>query len=706
MEMTDKKDYVFSLDIGTRSIIGMVGVLKNEKLNILAIEKEEHSSRAMIDGQIEDISRVARVAESVRKKLEEKTGLVLEQVHVAAAGRALKTGKATYELELPEAQTITEDIIKNLETGAITEAERKFEEEAENDNRQFYLVGYSVCQYYLDDYPISNLQDHKGKRLKADVIATFLPGEVVESLYVSMKKSGVEVASMTLEPIASMNAAIPQKLRLLNLVLVDIGAGTSDIAAARDGSISGYTMATVAGDEITECLMKEYLIDFDTAEALKIGMALKEELEYIDVLGFEHTVASKAVQEVSTPTIQSLCKQIAEKVLEVNGSVPSAVFLTGGGSKLTGVREAVAQYLEMDLNRVALGGNNFSIYAESEEYDLKDPEYSTPLGIAVSAAFNLISDSFYIKLNGQRAKLFRSGKLTVRDVLMMNGYGYRHLISHSGQNLVLNIGSRRTVIHGGYSTPAYLQVNGKDAVISDLIQAGDEITFHPAVNGEDARAVLGDVAELEIKGYASWDEMDIPLGSSAFVNGEPAGKERELHSGDRIEICTIETAGDFAEHYEIEALITVNGIAVPPEWKLEPGDILGIKEAAKTEEADSPAEAVIEKTEPSLPNETQKEALAEQAAALLPEGQEEQKEPEDRDSLSFTLNGKKLKLQKKPNDTPYFLMDMLTYTDLDVSKPKGNIQLNVNGESAGFQNELKNGDVIIIGWSEEMGSHL
>lgn len=84
------------------------------------------------------------------------------------------------------------------------------------------------------------------------MVATFLPSEVVDSLYAVMQKAGLEVASMTLEPIAALNAAIPADLRLLNLALVDIGAGTSDIAVCRDGSVVGYTMATVAGDEITE----------------------------------------------------------------------------------------------------------------------------------------------------------------------------------------------------------------------------------------------------------------------------------------------------------------------------------------------------------------------------------------------------------------------------------------------------------------------
>ena len=86
-----QNDLIFALDIGTRSIIGLVGVVRDEKLHVLAIEKEEHARRAMIDGQIEDIEQVAKVARHVKERLEQKLDCTLTNVCVAAAGRALKT---------------------------------------------------------------------------------------------------------------------------------------------------------------------------------------------------------------------------------------------------------------------------------------------------------------------------------------------------------------------------------------------------------------------------------------------------------------------------------------------------------------------------------------------------------------------------------------------------------------------------------------
>ena len=93
---------IFALDIGTRSIIGVAGRVVDERFQVLAIEKEEHGKRAMLDGQIEDIAQVAKVARRVTDRMEEKLDCALERVCVAAAGRALRTEQGSYTMEFPE----------------------------------------------------------------------------------------------------------------------------------------------------------------------------------------------------------------------------------------------------------------------------------------------------------------------------------------------------------------------------------------------------------------------------------------------------------------------------------------------------------------------------------------------------------------------------------------------------------------------------
>ena len=510
---------IYALDIGTRSIIGVAGRVSDERLEVLAIEKEEHGRRAMLDGQIEDIEQVAKVARRVTERMEAKLGCKLTRVCVAAAGRALRTERGRYAMDLPQVQRIGSDIISQLESGAVSDAESRLSEEPDPQRRS-YLVGYTVSGYLLDRYPLATLKDHNGQQLEAEVVATFLPSEVVESLYTVMEAAGLEVASLTLEPIAALNAVIPADLRLLNLVLADIGAGTTDIAICRDGAVVGYTMATTAGDEITETLMRRFLIDFATAERMKMQIN-EPSVAYRDVLGFEQSVAGTEIQETLQGAAKSLAQEIAQRVTDINGAPPSAMFLAGGGSKLLGLKELVAEALGMDQRRVALAGNNYDISAFSREYEINDPEYATPLGIAVSAGLGLISDSYRIMLNGKPAKLFRSGSLTVLDLLMMNGYTSADLVGRTGRSLSVTVDGQRLTFRGESAAPCVLRRNGEDARPSALVYAGDSIEFPPAVPGASAQRTPGDLLGADYAG-------------GVLINGRPASLDTPLRSGDQV----------------------------------------------------------------------------------------------------------------------------------------------------------------------------
>ena len=523
--MADRKvqdqDLIFALDIGTRSVVGVVGRPVGDRLKVIDVEMAEHGKRAMMDGQIDDIKQVGALARTVTERLETRLGVHLERVCVAAAGRALRTQKGSFTLELPEEQSIDAEQISRLEAGAVSAAEEALQSDG-SDRRQMFLVGYTVAQYRLDNYPMANLQYHTGRKAEADVVATFLPGEVVESLYAAMRNAGLQVSSMTLEPIAAMNAAIPAELRLLNLAMVDIGAGTTDIALCRDGSVVGYTMATVAGDEVTEAIMRSFLVDFRTAEEIKRSIGESDELiRCRNILGQEERVAVSEVVQVIQEPMDKLADAIAKQILGVNGTPPSAVFLAGGGSKLAGLREKVAIQLEMDEKRVAIAGNNFALSVFADSLDLERPEYATPLGIAISAGLGLLNDSYVVILNGQTAKLFRNGVLTLRDILLMNGYSYADMVGKTGKSLNLTLDGKRMVFRGEPAVPAVLRVNGEEATLSSVVHAGDEISFIPARHGEDARRTLGELLGENFYG-------------KAMVNNAISPMDRQLIQGDVV----------------------------------------------------------------------------------------------------------------------------------------------------------------------------
>ena len=334
----------------------------------------------MIDGQIHDIHKVANSVIKVKNILEEKTGLELTEVSIAAAGRLLSTYSVKIELTFDEEKEIQKDIIKELELKGISEAQAKIKEEFQNSEIDYFSVGYSVVNYYLDDYMISKLEGHRARKIAADVLVTFLPKAVVDSLYSVMDRVGLEVTNLTLEPIAAINVAIPEELRLLNLALVDIGAGTSDIAVTKDGAVIGYGMIPIAGDEITEQIVHKYLVDFHTAEEIKFKIGKESEITFKDIMGLTHTVSTEELLEVVKGPVYRLAEEISEKVCEVNGNKkPNAIFCVGGGSQVIGLTKKISEILDIPNERVAVKGGDSLINVKYQSEFLKTPDVITPI---------------------------------------------------------------------------------------------------------------------------------------------------------------------------------------------------------------------------------------------------------------------------------------------------------------------------------------
>ena len=185
-----EQDLIYALDIGTRSVIGLLARQEQDKMRVLEVERRPHERRTMLDGQIEDIRQVAKVVSEVTKSLEERSGRKLERACVAAAGRALRTERGEYCLELSAPEIVKGERISQLELEAVAAAERTLQDK-EQEQRMF-LVGYTVTQLRLDHYPMTSLEGHTGQVLEAAVVATFLPSEVVDSLYAVMVEAGLE----------------------------------------------------------------------------------------------------------------------------------------------------------------------------------------------------------------------------------------------------------------------------------------------------------------------------------------------------------------------------------------------------------------------------------------------------------------------------------------------------------------------------------
>ncbi|MCM1299164.1 MAG: pilus assembly protein PilM [Firmicutes bacterium] len=734
-------DKIFALDIGTRTVVGIVGEREGDKYSVLDCVVVPHTRRAMVDGQVEDIKQVAKIVGQVKEQLEQRTGLTLTRACIAAAGRALKTLNVNKEFDVSDCEIITEEMVATMEMETISAAQSQLDEETKSEGTLFYCVGHNVVNYRLDDYKMIALAGHKGRKAEVDMVVAFLPGIVVEGLYSVMELNKLEVQSLTLEPIAAMNVIVPQELRLINIALVDIGAGTSDIAIAKDGSIVAYAMATVAGDEITEEIIRSYLVDFSEAEKMKYDSDSGDKITYKDIFGLSHTIDQGEFIERILPSMDNLAATVCDTILKINNTAPQAVFLVGGGSLIKGLTTLVADKLGMDESRVAVGGSDFLRGVKTGDFKM-GAEFITPIGIGVTALEDRGYDFSVVTVNDRKVRVFDTKKLTVYQLLTLAGYKTSEFMGHSGQSLSFTLNGSRIFRKGTVMSPAEVTVNGKAAGLTTIVTQGDNVRIVPAKNGENAHTTVKDEIDLSKfpEGQVTFGGKKYKFGAEILVNGVKKSPDYEIQPLDDITTAGILTLGDLLSSIGIEYSdgFAINGELASQAEPLKDGDVITIKlipsmaesieeraKAAETEKAVSPVRVVEETAIHTAFIEDPMEDI-EDVSYTVPEKEDNEphslayyeaqgvdlrslpvpKPPEpvltEKDAvpqLTVILNEKPITLPPKTDGEPHTFIELMSYANIDTKNPMGSsVELTLNGREIGFGEELREGDRAIIRW--------
>ncbi|MBQ4495205.1 MAG: pilus assembly protein PilM, partial [Selenomonadaceae bacterium] len=472
---TDGKEKIFALDIGTRSVIGIVAEQDDDgQMKIIATHRLEHTSRAMLDGQIHDVPQVAEVIIRVKNFLAEQVG-ELKSAAIAAAGRALytMTAEATQEVN----GVITDEVQSSLNFAAVQLAQAQLTNEKKIDAKIYYCVGFSIISYELDGIRLKSLVGQRGKVAKTKVIATFLPRQVVDSMQTALHYAGLEVRALTLEPIAAINVLVPPSMRHLNIVLVDVGAGTSDVAITKNGSVIAYGMVPLAGDEVTEAISQRFLLDFNVAEEIKRKATNGEGATFNDILGRPYDLTAEEILMPINEHVVMIANAIARTILELNGNdPPQALLLVGGGALSPNLNKLVAEALNMPADHVAVRKPDKVEGIKNIPAALQSPDAATPLGILKVAS----TDTFHffnVTINGQEINLFHFRELTVSDAILSAGIDYKKFNGKPGMGVMITLNGEKKFFAGTMGTLAKVFVNDKPATLETPLEDNCRITI-------------------------------------------------------------------------------------------------------------------------------------------------------------------------------------------------------------------------------------
>lgn len=554
----DTQDYRLILDIGTHKVLALAVKPAGDGVEVLASAFLRHSARSMRDGQVHDVEAVARTVRKAVDQVSEAVGVEFTGAHIAAAGRALQTARGGAERSEPHSVLITPEMTLALVWEAVADAQLQLLESLppQEQQRGFYCIAHTVVESRLDGDVIGSLTGQRGRVFSVEVLATFLPGVVVDSLEAVLAQAGLAMHGLTLEPVAALEAVIPPTMRHLNLILVDIGAGTSDIALTGDGMVKAFAMVPRGGDAMTEAVSKKFLLDFHVAEQVKREAAAGRPAAVENVLGLPLTVAPEEAVAAMEDAMGLLVDDIAralEPWLRAAGreaaapralaaatpdtsaaaapgastaaaseaaasgasetAVPGAseaaapgataarppepaidaVLLVGGGSHTPGLPQTLARRLGVCESRIAVRDRR-AVRDVSGEEQLAGADVVTALGIALRAVRGKEMPPVRVRVNDRPVSLFQPDRCTVREAARIAGVPSGQLMGRPGPGITVTLNGDVTPLPGARGRPASVWVNGREASLDTVLRNQDEVTLRLPGPGAPPRVTLADLA--------------------------------------------------------------------------------------------------------------------------------------------------------------------------------------------------------------------
>ncbi len=599
-----------------------------------------------------------------------------------------------------------------MEVEAVQQAQYQLSQAGneKEETANYFCVGYSVIRYLLEGQEIGSLVGQIGQDASVEVIATFLPRVVVDSLFSALRRVDLGIQSLTLEPIAALSVAIPPAMRLLNLALVDIGAGTSDIAIVKDGKISAYAMVPIGGDEISEFIASEYLLDFNSAEIIKCCLSKQKDVEIVDILGNRSRVKSQEIVNQLNELVNDLARNIAQNILTLNQKAPSAVICVGGGSLTPDLTSSLAMHLELPANRVGIRTpENFDNIIADFEF-LKGPQGVTPLGIAYNYFMTPPLPFARIKVNGRVMSFWNIGELNVGTVLLSSGIALNNIYGKPGLGKSIEINGVVRIIKGEMGSPPVIRVNSQDASLETPVKENDEIEFNPGANGKDAVIKAGDLVP-PVRGQVLVNGDLIDLEPVVSINGRRCNPDDDIPDRAKVEFKSINSlenillAAGLSPHWLEEKKlhyylngqerflrwmpleVWVNGVKTRIDQEVNPGAEIKFSTRkqwpliADVIEEIGVGDLVVKVNGEEI-------RLKSKGVYLTSEGKQVAFEQELRDGM---------KLEMDPGKGGAILSDIFQVIDIKPGM-NGRLSLKVNGEAAGFTTPISDNCEIELIW--------
>ncbi len=375
----DAKNLIVGLDIGTSKVVAVVAeIMPNGRHEVIGLG--QHESKGIKKGVVVNIEATV---ESIQRALEEAELMAdcqIRTVWTGIAGSHIRSFNSSGMVAIRDKEVTAADVERVIETA-----------KAVNIPTDQQLL-HTVPQEFMVD----NQEDVRepigmsGIRLEVKVHIVTGAVSAVQNIIKCVRRCGLEVADLTLQPMASADAVLTADEKELGVVLVDIGGGTTDVAIFTEGAIRHTAVIPIAGDQITNDIAMALRTPTAEAEEIKVRYGAAKQVladpgESFDVPGLgdraARSLSRQTLAAVIEPRVEELFSLVHQVVRESGFEevLSSGIVLTGGSAMMPGMTELAE---DIFLKPARLGIPDYSGQLADV---VKSARYATVLGLLMEA---------------------------------------------------------------------------------------------------------------------------------------------------------------------------------------------------------------------------------------------------------------------------------------------------------------------------------
>ena len=371
----EEKNLIIGLDIGTSKVVAIVAELMADgSMNVIGLG--QHVSRGLKKGVVINIDSTVNAIQRAIEEAELMADCTIKNVFTGIAGSHVQSINARGMVKIKDAEVTQADVSRVIETAQAI---------ALPSDQQILHI---LTQEYIIDGQEDVREPLGMSGMKLEVKVHIVTGAVAaaQNIVKSIKRCGLEVTDLILQPLASSEAVLTEDEKELGVCLVDIGGGTTDIAVFKQGAIRHTAVIPIAGDQITNDVAVALRTPTQSAEDIKIkhGCALRQladPREAVEVQGTDgregRQLSVQTLAEVIEPRVVELYEFVLAELRRsgLEEMIASGIVITGGSAMMKGMVELGEEIFHMP---VRLG---LPRYVGGLSEVVSNPRYATGVGL-------------------------------------------------------------------------------------------------------------------------------------------------------------------------------------------------------------------------------------------------------------------------------------------------------------------------------------